>query len=544
MAQIRGVALTALIVLIISLCLPRSLLAQEEETQLTPAVDESGAAEPTDEATDLPADAPADALNAPADAAQGLSEEELKELEGEIDQAVGVGPEVFDEGVEDYYKGNYEAAASKLYEYLAGNQQGADKYGYAEFFIASCFDKLNLTHAAMEYYYNVAKNRTRPELLPDALEAIERITRKVPFDEELILLDLLHDTTFGYLRADLLEFVEYYQGLLDYRNGFIRWATIHFSKLKKGSYYYYKSRYVQAVYELVRHNLDKSLEIFVEILNSQVTQTDVINNSRQSVARILFEQKKFKEAYQTYESITAPIEKQASVFLEEAWTKYYLKDYKRAMGLLYALEAPCFYRYFTPEKHILKSLIYKNLCHYNVAKDAVSEFFQQYGDALRGIYDRIDLEKNDILLDAALQEPILIDLGRFQRLLDTEIGELSSFGSGWSSTGLTEHLMRIYEIKIKSVNRTIKERLEDSIRNVAEKLLEHEEQMNLLEYEIGLSMYKRIKGAPNQKDTERERIPYAAANVYYEFDGEFWNDELHDFRFFIEDRCFSEERWE
>jgi hypothetical protein len=32
--------------------------------------------------------------------------------------------------------------------------------------------------------------------------------------------------------------------------------------------------------------------------------------------------------------------------------------------------------------------------------------------------------------------------------------------------------------------------------------------------------------------------------AYYPFDGEFWNDELHDFRFFIEDRCFSEERWE
>ena len=68
--------------------------------------------------------------------------------------------------------------------------------------------------------------------------------------------------------------------------------------------------------------------------------------------------------------------------------------------------------------------------------------------------------------------------------------------------------------------------------------------MNLLEYEIGLSIYKRIKGTPTQKEAKEETIPYAGAQIYYEFDDEFWNDELHNYRFFIEDRCFSEERWE
>ena len=68
--------------------------------------------------------------------------------------------------------------------------------------------------------------------------------------------------------------------------------------------------------------------------------------------------------------------------------------------------------------------------------------------------------------------------------------------------------------------------------------------MNLHEYEIGLSIYKRLKGIPTKKDAKQELIPYSDKRVFYEFDGEFWNDEMHDFRFFIEDRCFSEERWE
>lgn len=510
------------------------LVASLSAWPLNAQADEPDGAEPPDAP-------PAVSPTAPG---EGLSEEELKELEGRVDEEVTVGPEVFDEGVKLYYEGNYVAAAKRLWDYIAGNQQGAEKYGYAEFFLALCFDKLNLTHASIEYYYNVAKDRTKPELLPDALEAIERISRKHPFDQELILKDLVYDTSFGFLRPDLREFVEFYQGLLDYRNGFIRWGQIHFASLPEGSYYYYKARYVQAVYELVKYNLDESLKIFQEILASDISQTDVINNARQSVARILFEQKKYQQAYEMYETINAPIEKQASVFLEEAWSQYYLKNYPRAMGLLYALEAPSFFRYFNPEKYILKSLIYKNLCHYNVSKDAVSEFFGQYGDAVRAVYDRVDLEKNEILLDAALQEPALIELGRLQRLLDTELGALANFESAWEGNGLLAQLTRIYELKIQSVNRMLKTSLDESIRLVAEKLLDYEEQMNLLEYEIGLSIYKRIKGTPTQKEGKRESIPYADLNVYYEFDGEFWNDELHNFRFFIEDRCFSEERWE
>jgi hypothetical protein len=479
-----------------------------------------------------------------APAAAGLSEEELKELEGAVEQKVQVGPEVFDEGLKYFYEKKYASACRRLWDYMAGNEKGAEKYGYAEFFLAQAFERLGLTHAAVEYYYNVAKDRTKPELLPDALQALERISRRVPFDQDLVLKDLLYDTNFGFVRPDLRDFILYHQGLLDYRNGFIRWGRSHFSMIKKGGYYYYKALYAEAVYELVKFNLDKALEMFREILASGIRQTDVMNSARQSVARILFEQKKYAEAYAMYEQIDAPIEKQASVFLEEAWAQYYLRNYQRAMGLLYALEAPSFYRFFSPEKHILKALIYKNLCHYNVAKDAIAEFFQAYGEAVRAVYDRVDLDKNPILLDAALQEPVLLELGRFQSKLDTELASLDRFESAWSPNGLMAHLQRIYGLKIQEANRQLQVGLQDSLRRVAEQLLEYEEQMNLLEYEIGLSIYKRLKGAPTQKDARKDAIPFYGLQVYYEFDGEFWNDEMHDFRFFIEDRCFSEERWE
>jgi hypothetical protein len=524
--------------------LPRSASAQAKSDQAGQDEPSSGEQpKPPDKSPPAPGEetTPAPPSN-PGEG--GLTEEELKELEGTTEEEAKVGPEVFDEGVKLFYENDNVGAAKRLWDYMSGNAPGAKNYGYAEYFMAQAFDKLGLTHAAIEYYYNVAKNRTKPELLPDALAAIEKISRVHPFDQQLILKDLIYDTPFGYIREDLRDFIEYYQGLLDYRNGFIRWGEKHFEKIEKRTYYYYKSRYVQAVYDLVKYNLDGAIKLFLEILDSDIEQVDVINSTRQSVARIFFEQKKFGAAYEKYEEIDAPIEKQASVFLEEAWTQYYLKDYRRAMGLLYALEAPAFFRYFNPEKYLIKALIYKNLCHYNVAKDAVAEFRQYYGDALKAIYDRVDLDKNEILLDAALQDPALDEMSKFARLLDTEMGRLGDFSAAWAENGLLSHLNRIYDLKIQDTNRRLKVKMDQAIRSVAERLLAFQEQMNLLDYEIGLSIYKRIKGSPTQKEAHRQEIPSSGKQVYYRFDGEFWNDELHDFRFFIEDRCFSEERWE
>jgi hypothetical protein len=454
------------------------------------------------------------------------------------------GAEVFDEGVRLFYGKNYAKACRRLWDYIGTNEPGAENYGYAEYFLAMSLKELGFTHAAVEYIFNVAKNRTKAELLPDALMEIERMTREHPFDQELVLKDLLYDTSFGYLREDLRDFAEYYQGYLDYQNGFIDWAEKHFANIRKDTYYEYKSRYIRAIYGLVKFDLDAANKMLEEILASNIKQSDVINNARQSLARILFEQKKYDESYRMFETIDAPIEKQAAVFLEEAWTQYYLKNYQRSMGLLYALEAPAFYRYFNPEKYVLKALIYTNLCHYNVAKDAVDEFRRYYGDALRAIYDRVELEKNEVLLDAALQDPALVEISKFQKQLDTELGLLEGYEGQWRENGLYAHLVKIYDLKIKEVNRRLKEKLDRAVRAVAESLLEFDEQMNLLEYEIGLSIYKRVKGTPSQHEVAHQRVPFSGAHVYYTFDGEFWNDELHDLKFFIEDRCYSEERWE
>jgi hypothetical protein len=67
-------------------------------------------------------------------------------------------------------------------------------------------------------------------------------------------------------------------------------------------------------------------------------------------------------------------------------------------------------------------------------------------------------------------------------------------------------------------------------------LLSAVEQARLMDYEIGLKIYERAKDkhAPGGAAAE------AAAEgdeLRFRFEGEYWNDELRDYRFEMQDRC-------
>jgi hypothetical protein len=108
--------------------------------------------------------------------------------------------------------------------------------------------------------------------------------------------------------------------------------------------------------------------------------------------------------------------------------------------------------------------------------------------------------------------------------------------------GLAAHLGRVYELKIAEVNRDLDRVVEDEASAVASDLLDYEEQARLVDYEVSLEVFRRIKKGTGKLVADVQTpIPLGSRDVYYRFNGEYWNDELHDYRFRIENRCFGEE---
>ena len=84
-----------------------------------------------------------------------------------------------------------------------------------------------------------------------------------------------------------------------------------------------------------------------------------------------------------------------------------------------------------------------------------------------------------------------------------------------------------------------RQRLQESVREEADKLLRAAEQVRLMEYEVGLKLYERIKRGAKLVQPEKQ-APLAEGQEAFRFDGEYWNDELRSYRVRIPSRCIEE----
>ena len=460
-----------------------------------------------------------------------------------------VDPAVFDNALEYFYAKKYADAASGFWSYLRTANPADDKYEWSQYFLAESMRELGFTHAAVQYYYLVAKNRTTPQILPMALERLEAISRTRPFDDLLLYEDLLYDSEFGFLPENLSNWVQFVQGYYDYKNDFIEWGNRHFDQVKTDSPYYLKALYVKGVYALKKKKDDDALALFDAVVNSPVDTDgkdlfaqDTKNQAHLAMARLLFDMAEWKMALGQYDMVKQ-IDlsfNQAQLLLEKAWTQYHLGEHRKAMGLLHALRAPSYARFFMPDAFILRGIIFKQLCHFIPAKRSVREFRSTFGRPLQDVKRRVPLEQIRVVARGATQDGPIAKRTELLRELEKERDLLGKYDSTWDDVGLDKQMKRLYDLELREQARLWRIDFKSASDAAGLALLDSEEQMNLLDYEVGLDIFKRLKAEEARLGAEKPLvIPYDSENVYYEFDTEFWNDELHSYEFFINSRCFE-----
>jgi hypothetical protein len=264
---------------------------------------------------------------------------------------------------------------------------------------------------------------------------------------------------------------------------------------------------------------------------------DVRGKALHSLARLLYEQKQYAATYTTLGTVPKGTELSSEILLERAWSKYRSGDPHRAMGLLYALDAPVYRNLFAPEKYVLRGLIYRRFCHFRAAKLAARRFRTELGSALQAIRDGVPLEEIPKVREAALRRVQSRKLHLFARSLREELASVRDRST--LDRGLTSRLKRLYEKKSEQVKAELARSLEASTREVAEDMLDAEEQVNLLEYEVGQAIFQRLSDSSSLLGARKRaaKIPLSSERVYYPFSGEYWTDELPHYKFNIEDRC-------
>ena len=361
----------------------------------------------------------------------------------------------------------------------------------------------------------------------------------LPHDEDFIVNQVVGDQDYGFVEGGIADFVNYLQGAYDWEHKFFEWGNDHFNKIRPTSTYYFKYLYKEALYCVYRGDIDEAISYLNEILKSDYPSQNLKDESRKTLARLLYEKGRYDEADMIYAGIQKNVLDQAENLLERAWVHYRLGHNEKAMGLLYSFQAPSFRNAFRPEYFILKSFIYKDVCHYQRALSVVYEFEERYGEALEKLYERSLPQDNDALMLVLLNKPKVSRIYKFLDLLEKELEACQSI----YDEALRDHLVKIYELQIEESREKLRKLVNDDYEMIANDLLKYEEDAHLMEYEIGLDMYRRVyESHYTGEKTVKEKAEEGLA--LYEFQGEYWNDELAAYEVSLPNKCENMEEWD
>jgi hypothetical protein len=481
--------------------------------------------------------APAAKAPAPAPGAAPVIADAAKAPPEKVNQAT------FDEALQDYFSDHKEAAARKLYAFVEGTPPTDENHPWAQYFLARCFIDLGLRHAGAVYLARVARERSNPQVLPRTLEALRTLIL-VPHDEVLIDEQVFGSLDLGFLPDSVSDYANYEQGLVDLRVGNERWANTHFTKLEEDSVEASRAKFALLVTRLKKLEgkdvPDDMIADFLALSEDEKLTQEARNEARLAVARLRYERKDYDGALKAYDTVQLPAldPGRATLYLEEAWTRYNLGQLRAAMGLLTTLDAPSFREEFLPDKYILRALVYRDLCHYLPAKRAAKELTRRYAESLESIRERDDLTVDARLRAAASSHGSTKRAAKFRDSLNLEI-ELKSRYAGGFGDRLFSQTTKIYDLAYAEAERVYRQRLQEAVREEADKLLRAAEQVRLMEYEVGLKLYERIKRGAKLVQPEKQ-TPIGEGQEAFRFDGEYWNDELRSYRVSIPSRCVEE----
>jgi tetratricopeptide (TPR) repeat protein len=457
------------------------------------------------------------------------------------DAPAEVQPGVIEHGqaIEALRLGENLQAAHYAWASISRSTPSAEKYEGAQFALAEALMRLGFEQGAAEYYFEVARNRRTPALLPRALAGLDGLARRGLVAEEKLMRGVLVEADLGDLSDDVADFVHYYQGLADLRAGLGRWIDHDFDQVKPDGYYGNQTRYVRAVAKLQAGDSAGAMKLIDELLTKN---PDKLTEARARLtrARLLYEAKRTDEALTEYlrvkQSNAVPM---GEILLERAWSRFRAGAYHDAMGLLYSLVAPSNRDLFLPEQYVLRGLIYQRFCHFRAAKAAVSDFRRRYGAAIREVKAGKQPASVPLVRAAALERPEVMPYDRLYRAVADERARVEKMRKALLKGGLYDHLKKLYDSLEVQAGRAVDAALRQGAKDSAEQLLEAEEQANLLEYEVGVAIFRRMSDASGHglMRPPAEKVPPGGPRTYYRFDGEFWTDELPDMRFLIQDRC-------
>lgn len=286
---------------------------------------------------------------------------------------------------------------------------------------------------------------------------------------------------------------------------------------------------------------------------------DLEARCRAGEARTLYQLEQFQDADLAYDRIPKESLVWPDILFEQAWNAYGRQEYNRTLGKLVSYKSPALSFVFNSEVDVLRAQSYLALCLYTDANVVINEFNSRYSKVGEEVKRFVEGNAGNLdafysLGKAALSDSLYTQKGihqmanRFvrgpyfqnlvvsERALNRELADvrMSAKGSPFAS-----FLEQVLSFRLRSIKTLGGAFVKNSLIDYHSMLIADFEKVAFIKLEM-LSrakerlLYQRV----NAERTRGNIKPVRRDDQYFwEFNGEFWNDELGDYVFGLESEC-------
>lgn len=304
-------------------------------------------------------------------------------------------------------------------------------------------------------------------------------------------------------------------------------------------------------------------ESLAKSTDSTIQKEQLLLNSDYCLAglgRVQFAAKNYQQAEMNYLDIKKTSFVWPEILFEEAWTSYYQKNYNRTLGKLVSYKAPVFDFIFKPETEVLKSLTYLKMCLYDDAAKTADDFYENFLNPSRDLRSFLNARgkdygyyfnlMSDFEVEKTLPLPILSSLlksirkdGAYVEMkgaLHLAIAEYNKLRKRGESS-LRSNMLRNLKVVIGDYKTVLGAYIRAGLVSKYAELYTAFQSMSFIKLEILAlkkeRLYKSDRPIGSGKRGDVKYIDRNDKQYFWNFNGEFWADELGDYVFALRSEC-------
>jgi len=474
----------------------------------------------------------------------------------------------------DYYK-----AARQFDEFLRQADPSKPSALAAKQGLADALFGLKLYGNAAELYHELLGAGPESDVFAPSFEGLRACAKKVSYNP--VTLEALTGYFVGNQPQAFQDSYNYFLGKFFFDYTRHDEAIKYLSAVDPGGEDYPDAQYlvglvgVQAAgedteSELFGPNLLKSAGNFEAAVAGALAQDNprIAHMGYLALARIAYSIGIYDVAIYYYRKVPSESTSYVQALHESGWSYFLKGDTRRGMGIFHTLDSPEWRNYFLPDTYLLEATVFMNACHFDFARDAigriqqrylslaapVAKFLEEYASpealyqafVLKHIRNGIDLPR--LVRMATIADPEFYDLYTNVTVYRREVAAIKK-GTNRFGEKLAADLLTRVESRHKQSTMAMGIKLNQLLQRLADELSELEVSITEIQIEIedaaAAEISKEIEQAYGTADAaQEEAVAQGAAltlvgdkYLRWPFEGEYWADEVNNYRSQLQDVC-------